>query len=73
MKCTTCGLKLDKRKKSQYIYASYNLQSKGFMGNLLQKDYWVFCSKSCKFKADVDFAQGNFEKLHGNKNIDFKP
>jgi len=72
MKCTTCGIKLDKRSKSKYVYASYNLQSKGFMG-LLKKDYWVFCSKKCKFKADMDYAQGNFEKLHGKKKIDFKP
>lgn len=72
MKCTTCGIKLDKRSKSKYVYASYNLKSKGFTG-LFQKDYWVFCSSKCKRKADVDYMSGNFEKLHGKKAIDFKP
>ena len=73
MKCTSCGVKLDARKKSKYRYASYNLQSKGFLGNFLSKDYWVFCNDRCKMNADKDWASGNFERLHGNKKIDFKP
>jgi hypothetical protein len=73
MECTSCGLKLDGRKKGQYDYASYQLQSKGFLANLTSKDYWVFCSSKCKSQADMDWLSGNFERLHGNKKIDFKP
>lgn len=73
MECTVCGKKLDMRKKSKYVYASYDLRSKGIMGNLLNKDYWVFCSRGCKLSADQDWMAGNFEKLHGHKAIDFKP
>ena len=74
MKCTSCGLKLDARKKGQYKYASYQLASKGFLANLTQKAYWVFCSSKCKSKADMDWASGNFEKLHGSKKLlNFKP
>lgn len=73
MKCTTCDTKLDKRKKGQYKYASYQLQSKGMLGNIFgTKDYWVFCSNKCKTKANQDWVSGNFEKLHGRKKIDFK-
>jgi hypothetical protein len=74
MKCTTCGTKLDMRKKGQYVYASYQLQSKGFMNSVFgPKDYWVFCSSGCKLKADQDWMFGDFEKKHGKKKIDFKP
>lgn len=73
MKCTSCNVKLDMRKKNSYIYASYQLQSKGFLGNIFNKDYWIFCSNSCKRKADIDWVSGNFEKLHGNKTINLKP
>lgn len=74
MKCTSCGLKLDMRKKNSYVYASYILQSKGMLANMFgSKDYWVFCSSKCKNKADQDWISGNFEDLHGDKKIDFKP
>lgn len=73
MNCTSCGRKLDGRKKKQYTYASYHLQSKGFMGNMLKKDYWVFCGSSCKLKADQDWLAGRFETLHGRKKLGFKP
>lgn len=73
MKCTSCGINLDMRKKSSYKYASYQLHSKGFLANLTKKDYWVFCSGRCKTKADMDWASGNFERLHGHKKINFKP
>jgi hypothetical protein len=73
MKCTTCGAKLDARKKKQYKFASYKLQSKGFLANLTSKDYWVFCNSKCKSRADSDWVTGNFEELHGHKKIDFKP
>jgi hypothetical protein len=73
MKCTSCGLKLDLRKKKSFVYASFNLQSKSFFDNLLKKDYWVFCSSKCKSKADMDWASGNFEKLHGSKKLNFRP
>jgi hypothetical protein len=73
MKCTSCGKKLDMRKKSQYLYESYQLQSRSFLQNLTSKDYWIFCSRGCKGKADVDWYSGNFEEKHGHKIIDFKP
>lgn len=73
MRCTVCDLKLDGRKKKQYRYASYQLASKGFLANLTQKDYWVFCGEMCKIRADVDWVSGNFESLHGHKKLNFKP
>ncbi len=73
MKCTSCNSALDKRKKNQYVYASYALRSSSFVDRMFNKDYWVFCSNRCKTKADQDWMQGTFEKLHGNKKIDFKP
>lgn len=73
MECTVCSKKLDARKKRKYVYASYQLRSKGILGNLMNKDYWVFCSNGCKLKADQDWMIGNFEKLYGKKMIDFKP
>jgi hypothetical protein len=74
MKCTVCNIDLDMRKKSQYVYSSYQLQSKGFMGNVFgSKDYWIFCTNSCKHKADSQWVSGNFEKLYGKKKINFKP
>jgi hypothetical protein len=74
MKCTSCGLKLDMRKKTQYVYSSYQLQSKGFIGNVFgSKDYWVFCSSRCKRNADQDWMSGHFEEKHGNKKINFVP
>ena len=73
MKCTSCGINLDMRKKSQYVYKSYALGSKGFLDNMFSKDYWVFCSNSCKIKADSDWVTGFFEKKHGKKKINFKP
>lgn len=71
--CTVCGLKLDKRKKANYLYASFALKSKGFMDNMFNKKYWVFCSNRCQIKANFDYGGGNFEKLYGEKYIDFKP
>jgi hypothetical protein len=73
MKCTSCGLNLDMRKKSQYVFASYQIQSKGILNNLFKKDHWIFCSMPCKRKADSDWISGDFEKKHGNKKINFKP
>ena len=74
MKCTVCNISLDMRKKSQYVYSSYQLQSKGFMSNVFgDKDYWIFCTSSCKLKADNQWVSGNFEKLYGKKKINFKP
>ncbi len=72
MKCTSCGIKLDMRKKGQYKYASYKTQS-SIWSSIFSKDYWVFCSSKCKMKADQDWMAGNFERLHGNKKIDFQP
>jgi hypothetical protein len=71
MKCTTCGKKLDMRKKKDYVYSSYRLQSKGF-SDIFSKDYWVFCSTSCKLSADQDWYAGQFERKHGRKKIDFE-
>jgi hypothetical protein len=73
MKCTICGINLDMRKKSQYVYASYQIQSKGLLGNIFKKDYWIFCNSTCKRKADTDWLSGDFERKHAKKKINFKP
>lgn len=74
MKCTVCKTNLDMRKKSSYIYSSYQLQSKGFMGNVFgKKDYWIFCSNSCKTKADAIWVSGKFEDKYADDKIDFRP
>lgn len=72
MKCTTCNTKLDLRKKSSYTYASYAL-GESVMDDMLKKNQWVFCNRSCKLKADADFLAGDFKSKHGKKKIDFKP
>ena len=69
--CTSCGKKLDRRKKSSYKYKNYPVGSA--MDILFGKNIWVFCSSTCQFKADIDFASGNFAAKHGKKMIDFKP
>jgi hypothetical protein len=74
MNCTSCGIKLDMRSKSDYVYASYKLQSAGFMKSVFgPKNYWVFCSNRCKRNADQDWISGYFERKHGHKRINFVP
>ena len=51
MKCTSCGLKLDARKKRTVQVCLLSIAKQKFLANLTQKDYWsVFVAVNAKLK-----------------------